>query len=476
MLQMIADKFRQWRGATNFDYDGANTSDRRFAPTTRLKSTDQILTPTKRKRLTNAARDLQRNFSVAAWAIRRHLDYVSRFSFEPKTGDKGLDAELRALMEWFSRPYNCDVAGRHSLPSLIRMAEERRTVDGDCFLVKLSNGQLQAIESDRVRDPDKNTTNDWVHGIQVSPGGRSKRVAIWRRDGTGGYDFERSIDAKNVYHLAYYQRFDQIRGVSLLAPAINTLRDCYEAYDYALAKLKVSQMFGLVLSRESSGGFSDVTKDDDVTGGYKVDFGKGPVMLDLDPGDEASIIESKNPSNEFQNFSQTMVSLSLKSLDIPMSFFDESFTNFFGSRAAFIHYEKACSAKKAALSDLLDHITGWRMKLFIADGTLKLPGRMTLGDLNWEWVSDGTPWWNPLQEINADIAAINSGLKTRSMVVRERHGKEFRDVVDQLQDEQEYMAAAGIIVDMAGVPLDADEAGEEIQKQAIEIVEDDDEL
>ena len=102
MLQMIADRFRQWRGATNFDYDGANTSDRRFAPTTRLKSTDQILTPTKRKRLTNAARDLQRNFSVAAWAIRRHLDYVSRFSFEPKTGDKGLDAELRALMEWVS--------------------------------------------------------------------------------------------------------------------------------------------------------------------------------------------------------------------------------------------------------------------------------------------------------------------------------------------------------------------------------------
>ena len=235
-------------------------------------------------------------------------------------------------------------------------------------------------------------------------------------------------------------------------------------------------MFGLVLSRESSGGFSDVTKDDDVTGGYKVDFGKGPVMLDLDPGDEASIIESKNPSNEFQNFSQTMVSLSLKSLDIPMSFFDESFTNFFGSRAAFIHYEKACAAKKAALSDLLDHITGWRMKLFIADGTLRLPGRMTLGDLNWEWVSDGTPWWNPLQEINADIAAINSGLKTRSMVVRERHGKEFRDVVDQLRDEQEYMAQAGIIVDMAGVPLEADEAGEEIQKQAIEIVEDNDEL
>lgn len=474
---MIANAARRLTGLhTNFEYDGAQTSDRRFSPTTRLKSTDQILSPVKRKRLTAAARDLQRNFAVAAWAIRRHLDYVSRFSFEPKTGDKSLDAELRALMEWFGRPYNCDVTGRHNLSSLIRMAEERRLVDGDCFFIKLSNGQLQAIESDRVRDPEKITDEDWVHGIQVNRGGRSQRVAIWRRDKTGGYDFERSVPSKNVYHLGYFQRFDQVRGVSPLAPAINTLRDCYESYDYALAKLKVSQMFGLVLSRENAGGFSDVTKDDDVTGGYKVDFGKGPVMLDLDPGDEASIIESRNPSNEFQNFSQQMISLSLKSVDIPYSFFDEGYTNFFGSRSAFIHYEKACKVKQQQLSELLNHITGWRMKLFIADGTLRLPRRMTLGDLNWEWVADGTPWWNPLQEINADIAAINSGLKSRSMVVRERHGKEFRDVVDQLRDEQQYMADAGIIVDMAGVPLDADEAGNEIQRQAIEIVEDEEEL
>ena len=238
--------------------------------------------------------------------------------------------------------------------------------------------------------------------------------------------------------------------------------------------MKISQMFGLVVTREAAGGFGEYTKTDEA--GYKVDMGKGPVLLDMDPGDSAEIIESKTPSTEFQHFTQAMTSLSLKALDIPYSFYDEGYTNFFGSRSAFIHYEKACKAKQAQLSELLDHITGWRMKLFIADGTLKLPSGLTLGQLNWEWVADGTPWWNPLQEINADIAAINNGLKTRSMVVRERHGKEFRDVVDQLSDEQKYMAEAGIIVDIAGVPLDADQAGEEIQRQAIEIVDREEEL
>ena len=443
---------------TKLDYDAANTSTKRYSPPTRLKSTDQILTPTKRKQLISNARDLQQNFTAAAWAISLHLDYVSRFTFEPQTGDEGLDRDLQALMDWYQRPENCDVSGRHTLSRMIRMCEERRTVDGDVFLIKLRNGKLQPIEADRIKNPDKVLEADrWIHGIRVSDGGRPERYAVWRRDGSGGYDYERSIAARNVYQLGYYDRFDQIRGVSPLAPAINTFRDLYESYDYALAKLKVSQMFGLVLSRESADGWGDVTKDDSVTGGYKVDFGKGPVMLDLDPGDHAEILESKNPSNEFQTFSEQMTALALKSLSIPMSFFDTSRTNFFGSRAGHILYEKACKTRRADLIHLLDRITGFRMKMFINDGTLRLPSGMTLTDLNWEWMPDGTPWWNPQQEINADIAAINAGLKTRTQIVRERHGKEFRDVIDTLAAEQEYMNSRGVIPDMSIAEIVPDE-------------------
>ena len=79
------------------------------------------------------ARDLNQNFSIAAWAIRRHLDYTSSFTFQPRTGDAELDASLANLMRWYSRPKNCDAASRHSLGEIIRMAEMRRTIDGDVF-------------------------------------------------------------------------------------------------------------------------------------------------------------------------------------------------------------------------------------------------------------------------------------------------------------------------------------------------------
>ena len=459
---------------TNLSYDASVSSQKRRSPSSRLKSVDQILSPTRRKQLVSNARDLQQNFSICAWAIRRHLDYVTRFTFEPDTGDTGLDRELQSIVEWYSRPENCDVTGRHSLARLMRLAEERRTVDGDIFLVKMKSGHLQPIESDRVRNPDKISQKDtWVHGLKLNRAGKTVRVGVWGRDGSGGYQFQRTVNARSVLQLAYFERFDQVRGVSPLASAINTYRDLYEGFDYALAKLKISQMFGLVLSREGSEAWGDVTADGDGTG-YKVDFGKGPVMLDLDPGDKAEIIESKNPSNEFQTFTQQMIGIALKSLDLPFSFFSEDFTNFFGSRSAFIHYEKSAKRKRKDLADMLDKITAWRLRLFVADGTLRLPRGMNVGSLRWSWISDGTPWWNPMQEITADIAAINAGLKTRTQIVRERHGKNFKDIVDTLADEQAYMNEHGVAMDSSGIvtPISDEILQREAAREALETDED----
>src|SRR2546423_10584061 len=65
-----------------------------------------------------------------------------------------------------------------------------------------------------------------------------------------------------------------------------------------------------------------------------LDFGRGGVMLDLDPGDEAKVIESQTPSDQFQGFTQAMIMVALKALDIPFVFFDESHAAYSGARLA----------------------------------------------------------------------------------------------------------------------------------------------
>jgi len=105
-----------------FGYDAVESKNRRQAPTGRLRSEDKELLPHQRRKLTSASRDIHRNFTIAAWAIRKHLDYVSTFSFQSRTGSAELDGRIEDLTDWWSRPANCDVAARHSLAQAIGRA------------------------------------------------------------------------------------------------------------------------------------------------------------------------------------------------------------------------------------------------------------------------------------------------------------------------------------------------------------------
>lgn len=414
-----------------------------------------------RKKLIATSQDVQRNFAIAAWAVRKHLDFVSSFSFQART-HTDFDDELEAYMAWWSDRQNCDVRRRHPFRRMIRLAEARKIVDGDFFFLKLAGdsvrGALQAIEADRVATPQSGPpgfkVDEWTNGIKTYAGGATKEYAINKRDEYGNLQFERIVPAASVFSHGCYDRFDQIRGVSPIAAALNTFQDCYEGFDYALAKLKVSQLFGLVFYRDAEAAFQNTvaTMDSDGDGiadsGYEVDFGAGPVQLDLNPGDKAEFLESRSPATETVEFLRLMVHVSLKALDIPFSFFDESFTNFFGSRAGLIQYTKSCKAKVADLQELLNEITKWRIGLAIYDGELSLPRGMQFEDLRWEWVPDGTPWWNPVQEVKGATMAIAAGLDSPQRVCRET-GTDFFENIDQIAEAMAYARERGVPLNLA---------------------------
>lgn len=447
------------RIARMFGYDAVVTSGKRKAPAYDARSEDGILPLFQRRQMDGAAKDLQRNFSIAAWMIRKHLDYVSTFSFQCRSGNTDIDDQVESLIRWWSKKQNCDVAGRHSLARMIRLAEGSRTVAGDILVNQLDDGRLQAIESDRVQsatdlpasagiDPER-----IVSGVILNEDGRATGYIVTKRNDRGQQTFDRVLSAEYCHLHGYFQRFDQVRGVSPLAPAINSLRDVYENFDYALAKAKVSQLFALAFFRDSTGGLGEASEDEnDATGnGYKIDFGKGPVQLDLDPGDRAEFLESRQPSSEFQAFTQAMIGVSLKSLDIPYSYYDESYTNYSGARQAMLQYEQSAAIKRAENRDLLNALTAWRIGLFVRDGDLVLPRGMNIGDINWEWISQGLPWIDPLKEVNANVIAMNAGLASPQQICKSQ-GNDYYEIIDQIAEARAYAETKGVV--LSSTPVD----------------------
>lgn len=451
-------------------YDALETKGRRKPPPGRITREDNLLNHGRRTKLTASSQDLVRNFSIAGWMIRRHLDYVSLFDFHSRCAtDKGLrkrfdvevlkqlDDDIETLMRQDSIASRFDVGQRCHREKFFRLAEMRRTVDGDLGIVKVNvgTGQLQGIESDLIRNPtdadlrgegyQDGKENEWVAGVRTGPGGAAKTYAVHRRGrGGAGYTFDRFVPRSNLIHYGYFSRFagDQTRGVSPITSALNNFRDVYGAFDLALAKMKVSQLFALAIfsNATDAAGAIDLDEEDDEGGRkYNVDFGAGPVHLELDGADRAEFLESKTPSTEMQSFSHLVIAVGLKALDIPYSFYDESHTNFFGSRAAWLHYERSCVDKRDDQIQMRSNYTLWKLRLAIMQGRLTLPAGLTLADVVTEWVPRGMPWWDPAKEIRGDKEAVGAGFDNPERICK-RTG--MGDVYDNIRATCRVMAEA----------------------------------
>lgn len=456
-----------------FAYDAIDAKNKRKTPAIKHGSEDLLLKPADRSKLTANARDIARNYAVAAWMIRKHLDYVSTFDFQMRTDDDGLNKAIETLWDEWSRPHNCDVASRHTLSQMLRLAEARRTVDGDVGFMKLASGELQAIESDRVRDPtgqgpfmpaDPAEGTKWIHGVKCDDTGRALAYAVHKRTGINSYQFERSVSASRMCWFGYYDRFDQVRGVSPLSTALNPLRDTYEAMDYAIIKAKVSQLFGIKFTRAASESPGELTPGVDADGNedkskYQVDFGRNGLMLDLEPGDDAAFLESQTPSTQFQEFMKVSINISLKALDLPYSFWDESFTNFFGSRGAFLHYRKSCKSKWESAIELRRKLAVWRLSLWVLDGSIPLKKSQTVRDLAFEFIPEGFPWWDPSKEINGAIQEVKAGFNTPQRICRER-GTDFFDNVDDIAKAMKHAEERKVPLEFALQPPPAVEVVE----------------
>jgi capsid protein len=130
-------------------------------------------------------------------------------------------------------------------------------------------------------------------------------------------------------------------------------------------------------------------------------------------------------------------------LNIPYSFYDESHTNFFGSRAAWLHYDRSCMDARDDQLELRREYTIWQLRGAIRDQRLVLPASMGIQDLRWEWVPVGMPWWDPAKEVKGFESAMANALDTPQRICRST-GSDFMENVDAIAEAQEYAESKGV--------------------------------
>ncbi|MDR3232278.1 MAG: phage portal protein [Planctomycetaceae bacterium] len=301
----------------------------------------------------------------------------------------------------------------------------------------------------RIRTPnDIETDIEWVHGVKTDIAGADVGYAVHSRKQWGGFEFERYVPAENMILHGYFTRFDQVRGIGLLVSAANMFKDVYDSFDYALAKAKMMQLFGLKFKRDGMEPLGKTQKQEEEAkrNQRKIDLqNKASYIVELQEGEDIESIESGQPSVQFQDYTKLMIMTALKSLDICYSMFDENHTNFYGSRAGITQYVESCKPKRESNIRLLEELTYWKLANEIIHGRLVLPGSMTVNDLWFDWTPCGLPWWRPDEEAKGLLTTITAGFDSYGGVCRSL-GKEFRDIIDERQRDEEYARQHNVIL------------------------------
>ena len=453
-----------------FGYNATVDKGRRQAPTTRVRHESQELTQSKRKRLNATTLDQMRNHSIIAWMVRKHLDYVSSFHFSFRTEKGGLDSLVNRIFRWHGAPENMDFMGRLGRDEMFRLFEMEKVVNGDAALVKLAGLKLQAIESDLIAkggcdDAEiANTING--SGLVVDDLGRVKKYAICTRNTgvTSGIKFHHLEDASCVIFDAYWTRLSsQFRGVSPLSTAINTVQDISEAMEMNIVKAKMQALFGVKIKRDSigtdgdfggAGGATDETADADTTAtGSSFDLNPRAInILDLKPGDDADVIESRTPTAEFVEGMYLFIHVAMLALDIPITSFDSRRSSFSARIADLNEYEVSSESKRTKNRYVRKAYSDWVLKTIWNDSASAWPLKkvatendMSLRDVQEavEWIPAGSPWIDKLKQIKGDQLGI-SMLQDNSIDAARRRGQNVFENIDKQAKVIAYAKDRGV--------------------------------
>jgi lambda family phage portal protein len=240
------------------------------------------------------------------------------------------------------------------------------------------------------------------------------------------------VPAEFICHVFDPVEAGQIRGLSRMTPAIVPLW-VHDGYDDAEhERKKTAALFSLFIRRPDPDGefFDESAKKFS----QDYDAAKADAHIDLTPGTAHTLFPGEdivvaNPADvggsyeafQYRNLLRICASLGLPYAGVTG---DPSKANYSSQRAALVDLRRRCEALQHAVMVFQLCRPVWQMWLrqAVLAGAIKLPGfaenpkpyyRATWIPPSWEWV-------DPLKDIQAEVIAIDNGIKPRSLVVEQQ--------------------------------------------------------
>lgn len=377
-----------------------------------------------------------------------------------------------------------DALGLNDFFELQQIAFQAWILSGDVFcLFKTGKAtplhpytlRLHLIEADRVATPTDCVTvayglltagknpqngNDIFDGVEVDKDGR---VVAYHIRSTYPYEITdkktdwariEAVGARtgmpNILHIMDAERPDQYRGVSYLAPVIEPLLQIRRYTETELTAAIIESCFAGFITTQANPDEMPMneTKDDgeqEHSDPNEFSFGPGEFNA-LKPGEDVKFSDPKRPANGFSGFVQAIAQQVGAALEIPSEILLKAFTSSYSaSRGALLEAWKGFRMRREWFAkDFCRPVYEAWLAEAVATGRIQAPG--FFGDpairKAWsgsEWTGPSQGQLNPVQEIQAEVLAVQHGFSTHEQSTSRLNGGNWTNNVAALRREREMM-------------------------------------
>lgn len=373
---------------------------------------------------------------------------------------------MREFRLWSESP-NCDMERMNNFCELQQLAFLSWIMNGDVFALMPTSKRagmpydlrVQLVEADRVCNKDMNILNDRItEGVErndqgeviaywicnVHPKSFTNKPKTWTRVDSYGAKTGR----RNVLHCMAQERIGQSRGIPLLAPVIEAVKQLARYTDAEIAAAVVSGMFTVFVKQ--NGNEDEKPLGEMVENAYSYEEGPDEIamgngaIVPLQPGEDVEFANPNRPNTGFEGFVNAVCRQIGASLELPVELLLKQFTSSYSaSRGALLEAWKTFRMYRSWLAnDFCQPIYEEWLTEGVIKGRIQAPGflqnpliRKAYCNCSWNGPAQGT--LDPTKEVQAAQLRVENGFTTRQQETIELGGGDFFDNNRQRIREEE---------------------------------------
>lgn len=415
------------------------------------------------------------------------------------------DEELERLQQQITREFSlwadtpaCDAERVDNFYKLQQLAFLSYLMSGDTFVLmpmREEPGQpyslrIRIIEADRVCSPDlfDRLVPCEVNGIKVQqivqgvetdadgvvvaywicnrhPLSNTATIQPGEMQWTRVEAFGKETGRRNVLHIMNRERPGQRRGVPILAPVLEAIKQLGRYTDAEVTAAVLSAMFTVaVLKQNPSDGrpFGEMLPPDmliDSEDQSSIELGPG-AFVDMAPGEDIKTIDPKHPNTGYDEFTNAVIRQIGAALEIPPEVLFKQFTaSYSAARGALNEFWRTCAMQRDWFKDdFCKPIYDEWFAEAVARGRIKAPG--FFGDpairktyVACTWSGPARTNLNPVQEVQAAAMRVQNCFSTaadetaqmtggdynknvRARVIEAKRKKEVDEIINPVQITQ----------------------------------------